>query len=75
MDVLGKQYLLDTADLLIQGLFQFQLLSYNIHLSPVHSAEADKSRFQTHTWSHYLFFLNFTTGFHAMWERIPAFEL
>lgn len=42
--LLGKLYLLDTADLLIQGLFQFQLLPYNIHLSPVHSVDRGRQK-------------------------------
>lgn len=76
MNVLGKQYQLDTADLLIQGLFQFQLLSYNIHLSPVHSVDRGRQKPFSDTYLiTLLIFLNFTTGFHAVWERIPAFEL
>lgn len=65
--LLGKLYLLVTADLLIQSLFQCQLLPYNSHLSPVHSV--DRGRLFSDT---LLIFLNFTTGFHAVWERIPV---
>lgn len=49
--LLGKLYLLDT-NLLIQGLFQFQLLPYNIQYPPFPSAfcrqRPTKSCFQTH---------------------------
>lgn len=70
--LLGKLQPIDSADLLILDLSHFQILPHNIQ--PFANALCRQMLTRALSRPDHTNFVKFTTGFHAVWDRIPVSE-